>query len=149
MDAMFAMQSEGKIRHVGISNVSRDELETVMKLGSIASVENMYGHAQRTTITTGHMRDRGGEEILDICEQNKIPLVPYFSLHNSMPKKDERIPTIAAKYGATDAQINIAWLLHKSPWLLPIPGTTSLAHLAENINAGNIDLTEEDMAFLD
>jgi pyridoxine 4-dehydrogenase len=148
MDAMFDMQKEGKIRHVGISNVNREELETVMKMGQIASVENMYGHAQRTTITTGHMRDRGGEEVLDICEENNIPLVPYFSLHHASAKKDSRISVIAEKYGVTDAQVNIAWLIHKSPWILPIPGTTSLAHLQENISAADITLTEEDMFYL-
>ena len=148
MDAMFAMQQEGKILHVGISNVSREELETAMRMGVITSVENMYGHAQRTSVTTGHMRDRGGEEILDICEHNQIPLIAYFSLQHSIPKKDKRITSIAEKYGVTNAQVNIAWLMHRSPLILPIPGTTSLEHLEENIRAKNIELTEEDMAFL-
>jgi pyridoxine 4-dehydrogenase len=149
MDAMFQMQKEGKILHVGVSNVTRDELETAMKMGEIASVENMYGHAQRTTYKQGHMESNGGEELLDICEQNGIPLVPYFSLFLSMPKQDHRIAEIAKKYGISQVQANIAWLLHRSPWILPIPGTSSLKHFEENLKAADINLTKEDMDFLE
>lgn len=149
MEAMFQLQHEGKILHVGVSNVTRNQLETAMKMGKIATVENMYGHAQRTTYKEGHLESNGGEEVLDICEKNGIPLVPYFSLILSMPKKDTRIAVIAQKYGVSEIQANIAWLLHKSPWLLPIPGTSSLAHFQENMLAANITLTKEDMQFLD
>lgn len=148
METMFKMQQEGKILHVGVSNVTRDDLQAAMKMGEIASVENMYGHAQRTTHKAGHMESNGGEEVLDICEKNGIPLVPYFSLFLSMPKKDSRIAEIAKKYGVNEIQANIAWLLHKSPWILPIPGTSSLAHFEENMAAANIKLTKEDMDFL-
>ena len=149
MDAMFAMQKEGKILHVSVSNVNRDELKTAMGLGSIATVENMFGHAQRTTVQIYHNESRGGEEVLDICEQNEIPLIPYFSLFTAMPKKDERIATIAKKHNATEAQINIAWLLHRSPWILPIPGTSSLKHFEENLNAINIKLSNDDLNLLE
>jgi aryl-alcohol dehydrogenase-like predicted oxidoreductase len=150
MRAMFDMQKEGKILHVGVSNVSPDELKTAMTMGNIATVENMYGHAQRISKEFAHGGDnRGGEEVLAICEENKIPLIPYFSLFQSMPKKDERISTIAKKYNATDAQINLAWLLHRSPWILPIPGTSSLQHFEENLKATEIKLSEEDMIFLE
>ncbi|MVN21617.1 aldo/keto reductase, partial [Mucilaginibacter arboris] len=81
--------------------------------------------------------------------KNEIPLVPYFSLLNSMSKKDNRIAEIAQKYQATEAQINLAWLLHRSPWILPIPGTSSLKHFEENLKAADIKLTEEDMKFLE
>lgn len=148
METMFQMQREGKILHVGVSNVTRGELETAIKIGDIATVENMYGHAQRTTHGEGHMVSNGGEEVLDICEKNGIPLVPYFSLFLSTPKKDTRIAEIARKHGVNEIQANIAWLLHKSPWILPIPGTSSLVHFQENILAADIKLTEEDMAFL-
>ena len=149
MDAMFEMQKEGKILHVGVSNVSPEELQTAMTMGNIATVENMYGHAQRTSVKLAHGGEtRGGEEVLKICEDNKIPLIPYFSLFQSMPKKDERISVIAKKYNATDAQINLAWLLHRSPWILPIPGTSSLQHFEENLKATEINLSEEDMEFL-
>jgi pyridoxine 4-dehydrogenase len=148
MKAMFEMQREGKILHVGVSNVTRDELEIAMKMGEIATVENMYGHAQRTTHGAGHMVSNGGEELLDICEANGIPLVPYFSLFLSMPKKDERIAEIAKKYDISQVQANIAWLLHRSPWILPIPGTSSLKHFEENLAAADVNFTEEDMEFL-
>lgn len=150
MQAMFDMQKEGKILHVGVSNVSPGELKTAMAMGDIATVENMYGHAQRSSLTLAHGGEtRGGEEVLAICEQNKIPLVPYFSLFQSMPKKDNRISTIAKKNDATDAQVNLAWLLHRSPWILPIPGTSSLKHFEENLKATEIELSEEDMRFLE
>ena len=149
MEAMFEMQKEGKILHVGVSNVSADELLTAMAMGNIATVENMYGHAQRTSIQLAHGGEsRGGEEVLTICEENKIPLIPYFSLFQSMPKKDERIATIAKKLNATEAQVNLAWLLHHSSWLLPIPGTSSLQHFEENLKATEMQLSEDDMKFL-
>lgn len=149
LGAMFEMQKQGKILHVGVSNVSAEELSTAMSIGHIATVENMFGHAQRTTTNLGIGENRGGEEVLSICEENEIPLIPYFSLIQSMPKNDERIATIAKKYNASPAQINIAWLLHRSPWILPIPGTSSLAHFKENLGAAEIKLTAEDMEFLD
>jgi len=119
-----------------------------MNMGKIASVENMYGHGQRTTLKMVYGENRGGEEVLDICEEHEIPLVPYFSLFTSMPKKDDRISAIAKKYHVSEAQVNIAWLLHRSPWILPIPGTSQLKHFEENLKAGEIELTEEDMQFL-
>ena len=149
MDAMFAMQKEGKILHVGVSNASLEEVEIASGMGNVATVENMYGHAQRTTLKTPHGDSQGGEEVLAFCEKNGIPLIPYFSLFFSMPKKDERIAEIAKKYNATLAQTNIAWLLHRSPWILPIPGTSSLHHFEENMKAADINLTEEDMKFLE
>lgn len=149
MEAMFNLQKEGKILHVGVSNVNPAELKTAMSMGSIATVENMYGHGQRTTLNSAYGENRGGEEVLDICEKNEIPLIPYFSLATSNSKKDNRITQVAQKYNVTEAQINIAWLLHRSPWILPIPGTSSLTHFKENCKAVEIGLTEEDMNFLE
>ena len=149
MEAMFEMQKEGKILHVGVSNVSKEELQTAMTMGAIATVENMYGHGQRTSLKSHYGDNRGGAEVLELCEQKGIPLIPYFSLVNSLAKKDNRIASIAQKYNVTEAQINIAWLLHRSPWLLPIPGTSSLAHFEENIKAADIKLNKEDMDFLE
>ncbi len=149
VNAMFEMQAEGKILHVGVSNVSVEELETAMAMGDIATVENMYGHSQRVTLKGPHGESKGGEEILHICEKNEIPLIPYFSLFASMPKKDKRINEIALKYNASEVQVHIAWLLHRSPWILPIPGTSSLKHFEENLKAAELNLTKEDMDFLD
>ncbi len=148
METMFQLQQEGKILHVGVSNVDVQELETAMKMGNVATVENMFGHGQRTLQKSIHGENRGGEEILHICEANEIPLIPYFSLQNSMGKKDMRIAEVAQKYQATEAQVNLAWLLHHSPWILPIPGTSSLQHFKENVKAATIELTAEDMQFL-
>jgi len=149
MEAMFELQKEGKILHVGVSNVNEEELNMALSMGNIATVENMYGHAQRKTLISPHGENRGGEEVLKICEANQIPLIPYFSLINSLPKQDDRIRKVAIKYGATEAQINLAWLLHRSPYILPIPGTSSLQHFEENMKSLDIVLTEADMNFLD
>ncbi|UOQ81973.1 MULTISPECIES: aldo/keto reductase [Hymenobacter] len=148
LGAMFDMQREGKILHIGLSNVTREELETGLGLGPIATVENMYSYAQRTTVQLPHGANPGGEEVLDLCEQHGIPLIPFFSLIHGLPKAGNRIAEIARKHNATEAQINIAWLLHKSPWILPIPGTSSLGHLRENLQAAAIQLSSEDMAYL-
>jgi pyridoxine 4-dehydrogenase len=149
LEAMFKMQEEGKILHVGVSNVTAADLEIALKMGKIATVENMYGHAQRSSVKQAYGDTHGGAEVLEICEQNAIPLIPFFSLLHGIAKKDSRIGEIAKKYNASEAQINIAWLLHKSPWLLPIPGTSSLKHFEENMKAADIDLIDEDMKFLE
>ncbi len=149
IEAMFKMQQEGKILHVGISNVNAEELQKAITMGEVATVENMYGHAQRNDWNDKYANTRGAEDILHICEENEIPLIPFFSLQTANSKKDSRITEIAQKYSATEAQVNIAWLLHRSPWILPIPGTSSLNHFKENVEAVNINLTADDMAFLE
>jgi pyridoxine 4-dehydrogenase len=149
LETMFKMQAEGKILHVGVSNVTASDLETALKMGNIATVENMYGHAQRSSVKQAYGETHGGAEVLEICEQHDIPLIPFFSLLHGIAKKDSRVGEIAKKYHASEAQINIAWLLHKSPWLLPIPGTSSLKHFDENMKAADINLSEEDMRFLE
>lgn len=148
LGAMFEMQQEGLIRHVGLSNVTHHELEAGLHMGDIATVENMYSYAQRTTVRLPHGANPGGEEVLDLCEQHGIPLIPFFSLVHGLPKAGNKLAEIARKYNASVAQINIAWLLHRSPWILPIPGTSSLAHLRENLKAAAIPLSVEDMAYL-
>jgi pyridoxine 4-dehydrogenase len=149
METMFKMQEEGKILHVGISNVSAEDLGTALKMGNIATVENMYGHTQRTKVTQAYGETHGGGEVLELCEQNEIPLIPFFSLLHAIDKKDNRIAEVAQKYNISEAQVNIAWLLHKSPWILPIPGTSSLKHFEENLKSMDIELTDEDMKFLE
>lgn len=149
LEAMFKMQEEGKILHVGVSNVSAKDLETALKMGSIATVENMYGHAQRTSVNQAYGETHGGGEVLEICERKGIPLIPFFSLVHGIAKKDSRVAEIAQKYSVSEAQVNIAWLLHKSPWILPIPGTSSLKHFEENLKAADIALSEEDMRYLE
>jgi len=148
LGTMFELQKEGKIQHVGLSNVSPEELATGLKMGKIATVENMYGYAQRTTLNDGHGETRGGEEVLALCEQHGIPLIPFFSLVHGLPNAGDKLAELARQRGVSEAQLNIAWLLHKSPLLLPIPGTSSLVHLRENLAAAAIELSAEDMAYL-
>ena len=148
LGAMFDMQKEGKILHVGISNVNPKELETALSLGNIASVENAFGYGQRTTFKQYGSETRGMQEVMDSCIKNGIPMVPFWSLQNSLPKNDDKIAVIAKKYNATLAQVNLAWLLHYNYLLLPIPGTSKLKHFEENIKAIDIPLTEEDMDYL-
>ena len=147
LNAMFDMQKEGKILHVGLSNVSREQFQTALKMGKIASVQNLYGYTQRTTLA-GPMGGAGGEEILDLLEEHHIPLIPYFSLQTSLGKGQDKIERMAKKYSISPAQMNIVWLLNKSPWILPIPGTTSPDHLEENLKAAEMELEPDDMAYL-
>lgn len=149
MGAMFDMQREGKILHVGVSCVTPAELTKAMEMGSIASVENVFGHGQRTTFSSYGSENRGMQEVMTICTTHHIAMIPYWSLQNSLPKHEDRISAIAKKYNATPAQINLAWLLHYNNLLLPIPGTSKLRHFEENLNSVEIVLTEDDMHFLE
>jgi pyridoxine 4-dehydrogenase len=148
LKAMFKMQEEGKILHIGISNVNPVELEQALGIGKIASVENAFGYSVRTTFRQHNNETRGMQEVMDICIKNGIPMIPFFSLLNSLPKHDEKIAEIARKYAATPAQINLAWLLHYNDLLLPIPGTSRLKHFEENRRSIDIALTPQDMEYL-
>ncbi len=148
LQAMFEMQKEGIILHIGLSNVSPDELDMALPMGCITSVENAFGYGQRTSFKFHNQEYRGMQEVLALCIKNEIPMIPFWSLQNSLPKNDTKISTIAEKYNATPAQINLAWLLHYNDLLLPIPGTSQLKHFEENIKAFDISLTDEDMKFL-
>lgn len=148
LQAMFQMQNEGKILHVGLSNVNPNELNVALTMGNIASVENAFGYGQRTTFKFLEQEYRGLEEVMPLCIKNEIPMIPFWSLQNSLQKNDHKISTIAKNYNATSAQINLAWLLHYNELLLPIPGTSQLKHFEENVKAFDISLTDEDMKFL-
>ena len=147
MGAMYELQREGKIQHVGVSNVTPEELTAALSMGEVASVENMYGYAQRTTLRDGHGETRGGE-VLPLCEQHGIAFIPFFSLVHGLPNAGAKLTELARRRGVTEAQLNLTWLLHHSPVLLPIPGTSSLAHLRENLAAATIELSAEDLAYL-
>lgn len=149
LNAMFEMQKEGKILHIGLSNVNPVELNQALAMGNIASVENAFGYEQRTSHTLFNQEVRGLQEIMDICIKNEIPMIPFFSLQSSLPKNESKISVIAGKYNVTPAQINLAWLLHYNDLILPIPGTSKLKHFEENIQAFDIALTDEDMHFLE
>ncbi|MEJ0073795.1 MAG: aldo/keto reductase [Candidatus Saccharibacteria bacterium] len=135
----FELQKEGKVKHVGLSNVTTDQLETAMGLGTIVSVQNHYS-----------VLDRENEAVLKLCEENGIGFIPYFPIGgNSGGLKEQVLETVAAKHGATTRQVGLAWLLQHSPVMLPIPGTGSLNHLEENMKAAGIELDTEDISQLD
>ncbi|MEO6588595.1 MAG: aldo/keto reductase [Pyrinomonadaceae bacterium] len=148
LNAMFEMQKEGKILHVGLSNITPEELEKGLTMGNIASVENAFGYGQRTTFTMHGIEAKGMQEVSDLCIENEIPMIPYFSLVTSLSKEIDKIAVIAEKYNATTSQINLAWLLHYNELILPIPGTSKLKHFEENLKASEISLTAEDMEYL-
>jgi pyridoxine 4-dehydrogenase len=148
LDAMFELQKKGKILHVGLSNASPEDLESGLKKGPIATVENAYGYHQRKTSNAGFGTHQGGEEVLPMCEQYGIPLIPFFSLLHSLPANLEKISRMAGKYACTPAQLLISWLLHRSDWILPIPGTSRLSHFEENQEAFRLRLSHEDMDLL-
>jgi len=148
LEAMYQMQAEGKILHVGISNASLKELVKALTIGKIASVENAFGYAQRTTYKQYNHEVRGMQEVMEVCIENNIPMIPYWSLQNAALTKENKIATVAKKYNRTPAQINLAWLLHYHNLMLPIPGTSKFKHFKENIEAIDIKLTKEDMEFL-
>ncbi|TRZ42421.1 aldo/keto reductase [Robertkochia solimangrovi] len=148
MQAMFDMQKEGKILHVGLSNVSPAELKSALSMGNVASVENAFGYEQRNSFSAFGQEVRGLQEVMDICTEHNIPMIPFFSLQSSLPKQENKIAAVANKYNVTPAQLNLAWLLHYNELILPIPGTSKLAHFKENIKAFDIVLSEEDMKFL-
>jgi len=148
LEEMFKMQQEGKIQHVGLSNVSLEELEKALKAGTIASVENAFGYGQRTSFESHGQQYRGLQQVIGLCKENIIPMIPFWSLQNSSSKEGDKISEIAKKYDTTTAQINLAWLLHYDNLMLPIPGTSKLKHFEENLDAFEIKLTEEDLSFL-
>lgn len=148
LEEMFEMQQEGKIQHVGLSNVSLEELEKALKAGAIASVENAFGYGQRTSFELHGQQYRGLQEVIGLCKENNIPMIPFWSLQNSSSKEGGKISEIAKKYDATTAQVNLAWLLHYDNLMLPIPGTSKLKHFKENLEAFEINLTDEDLSFL-
>jgi pyridoxine 4-dehydrogenase len=149
LQAMFEMQREGKILHVGLSNASANELTEALTFGQIASVENAFSYGQRTSFKFHNQEYRGLQEVIDICTKNEILMIPFWSLQNALTQENDKISIIAEKYKATSAQINLAWLLHYKEMFLPIPGTSKLKHFEENIKAMDISLSEEDMKYLE
>ncbi|MCX4437321.1 aldo/keto reductase [Streptomyces mirabilis] len=131
------LRAEGKIRHIGLDSVTAEQLEEALELTDIASVQNRF-----------NLLDRDAEPLLERCEARGIAFLPWFPLGNGSLTVASECARIAAAHGATPGQIALAWLLHRSPVLCPTPGTGSLAHLEENLDAGAVRLTAEDMAAL-
>ena len=126
------MQREGKVRHIGLSNVSVKELEKARKIVPIVSVQNRYS-----------LNDRSSEDVLLHCEKHGIAFLPWYPLGDGSALKLSKVRKLAEKLKATPAQVAITWLLKKSPMMLPIPGTGNLAHLEENVAAAKLQLSDE------
>jgi aryl-alcohol dehydrogenase-like predicted oxidoreductase len=139
---MVALREEGKIGAIGVSNLTLDQLRQALP-ASIACVQNAYS-----------LLDRSGEPLLDVCRQHDVAWVPFFPLGSAfpgIPKVTENHAVLAAacELGVTPAQVGLAWLLAHAPNVLLIPGTSSLAHMAENVASGHVRLDDEVMAVLD
>jgi aryl-alcohol dehydrogenase-like predicted oxidoreductase len=134
------LRDEGKIRHVGLSNVTLEQLRQAEKIVPIVSVQNRYNMAYRGA----------SEAIIDYCERNSLAFIPWFPLGaGSAEFNDNTEAQVVAKaHGVRVPQVALAWLLYRSPVMVPIPGTSSLEHLEENVAAGGLRLTEEDLVRL-
>jgi aryl-alcohol dehydrogenase-like predicted oxidoreductase len=137
MSALAELQRAGKIRHLGVSNVSVKQLDEALSIAPIVSVQNRY-----------NLEDRTHEDVLLACERAGIAFIPWYPLGAGKTPESEKVKRIAARLNATPAQIAIAWLLARSPVMLPIPGTSSLRHLEENAAAASVRLLDSDLAEL-
>jgi pyridoxine 4-dehydrogenase len=144
LGALEELRQEGKLALIGLSNVDRAAVEEAVGLVDVAGVQNGYS-----------LLDRSSEDVLALCAERGMAFVPFFPLGSSFmggPAKlaaDETIAAVAAKHEATPSQVALAWLLHHDEHILLIPGTSSLAHLEENVAAGELALDAEDLATLD
>ena len=132
LETMLELQKEGKIRHLGLSNVSLGQLELAMTQAEIVTVSNAYS-----------VTDRSDDAVVDRCTAHAIPYLPYFPLAIGKVTEQGALMRAAEQLGATAAQVALAWLLSRSPVMLPIPGTRSLQHLEENVAAAGISLPAE------
>jgi len=135
LGALKDLQAEGKIKHIGLSEVSVRQLHDARTIVSIASVQNRYS-----------VTDRGAEDVLEYCEQHDIVFIPWFPLAaGQLTGADSPLRRVAARKNVTPSQIALAWLLVRSPVILPIPGTSKVAHVVENVAAARVGLTEDDI----
>src|SRR5258707_351763 len=126
------LQEQGKIRHVGLSEVKPKEIEQARKIVDIVSVQNLY-----------NIGDRQHEDVVDYCAKNKLAFIPWFPVAaGKLAQPGGKLDRAAKKHNATVSQLSLAWLLHRSPVMLPIPGTTSVAHLEENLASAEVTLTD-------
>ncbi|MEU5592757.1 oxidoreductase [Streptomyces sp. NPDC020298] len=144
--ALAELRAAGLVRHLGLSNVRPQHVAEARAIAPVVCVQNSYGLDWRRADESG---------LVDLCREQGIAFVPFFAISglrreaNAAQERDARLHTVARAHGATPAQIRLAWTLHRGPHVLAIPGTTDPAHLAENIAAGALRLTEEELALLD
>jgi pyridoxine 4-dehydrogenase len=133
------LRDEGKIRHVGLSNVGVRELEIALDIVPVASVQNRYNFSERSS-----------EAVLQACEREGVGFIPWYPLATGrLSRPDGPLDEVAGRHDATPSQVALSWLLGHSPAMLPIPGTSSVEHLEENVAAATLELTEEEMAVLE
>jgi pyridoxine 4-dehydrogenase len=139
LGALKDLQAAGKIRHVGLSEVSVQEIEAARKILPIVSVQNEYNIANRKS-----------EDVLDYCTKEGLGFIPWFPVAaGDLAKPGGPLDAAAKRHGATVAQLALAWLLHRSPVILPIPGTSSIPHFEENLAAADLQLADDEWAALD
>jgi aryl-alcohol dehydrogenase-like predicted oxidoreductase len=131
--ALVELKAEGKIRHIGVSNFTEEQLRAAQRLTPVVSIQNRY-----------NVDDRHSESLIDLCEQETLVFLPWAPIQNHEDNK--AVQEAATKYAATPHQIVLAWLLARSPSILPIPGTGSAGHLDENVAAASIELTPAEVA---
>ncbi|RCS25622.1 aldo/keto reductase [Phyllobacterium salinisoli] len=138
-DAVKSLLDDGIIRHAGLSEVSVADIEAASKVFKVATVQNRY-----------NLVDRTSEDVLDYCEKHNIGFIPWYPLAaGDLAKPNSLLDKIAKKHGVGPSQVALAWVLKRSPVMLPIPGTSKIAHLEENVAAAGITLSDEDFAALD
>jgi pyridoxine 4-dehydrogenase len=138
LETMLELQTEGKIERIGLSNVTVAQLDYALGRTQIGSVSNLYS-----------LNDRSGQHVLDRCTAEGIPFLPFFPLAIGKAASNDVVAEIAAEPAVSGTQVALAWLLAKSPVMLPIPGTSSVAHLEENVEAAGVELDADAMARLD
>jgi len=132
LGAIKKLQEQGKIRHVGLSEVKPNEIDRARKVIDIVSVQNQY-----------NIGDRQHEDVVEYCTKHKLAFIPWFPVAaGKLAKPGGKLDAAAKAHGATVSQLSLAWLLHHSPVILPIPGTSSIQHLEENIAAASVKLTD-------
>ena len=139
LGAFKELQEEGKVRHIGVSEVSVAELEEARSIVDVVSVQNLY-----------NLTNRQSQDVLDHATEHGIVFIPWFPIATGdLAAPDSPVADIARELDATPSQVALAWLLHTSPVVLPIPGTKSVEHLTENLGAAQLRLSDEDVARLD
>jgi aryl-alcohol dehydrogenase-like predicted oxidoreductase len=134
--ALADLQQQGLIRHLGISNVAPEHLTEAQAIAAVVCVQNQYGLTTR----------REDDELVTLCAQLGVAFVPFFTI--SSAGEHEQITAVARRHGVTPAQVRLAWSLHQGPNVLAIPGTGNITHLDENVAAGALRLSEDDLALL-
>lgn len=133
------LQDEGKIRHIGLSEVSVEDIKAAREVVEVATVQNMY-----------NLTNRDHEDVLDYCTEHGIGFIPWFPLNSgSLAEEGGPVDEVAKAHDASPGQIALAWLLRRSEVMLPIPGTSSVEHLEQNVGAASIELTDDQFAELD